>query len=464
MNDKDDASEKHAKESEVIVVIVPFPAQGHLNQLLHLSRLISAYNIPVHYVSTSIHSRQAKLRVQGWDPLSMQNKMIKFHDFPTPSFISPPPNPHSAAKFPVHLLPSFYAALHLREPVGQLLFALAPTTRRLVVIYDFLISSVIQDVASIPNGEAYSFQCVSAFRVSSTVWEITGEPPEIDEQIVKQLPSRSATITSQVMDFIKMQEHHKYSSGVLFNTCRPIEGPFLDVLAKVNAKQWAIGPFNPVEICDNSSHGGHRCLEWLDKQLPNTVIYVSFGTTTSLTDEQIEHLALGLEASGQKFIWVLRDADRGDIFTEDVRVCELPRGYQDRIKVSEQGMIVRDWAPQLEILAHASTGGFMSHCGWNSCLESISMGVPMATWPMHSDQPHNALLVTKVLKLGVVVRDWALGDELIQSLTIENAVRELMASREGEEMRKRTAELGMAVKRSVADGGEMDDFIAHIRR
>lgn len=88
----------------------------------------------------------------------------------------------------------------------------------------------------------------------------------------------------------------------------------------------------------------------------------------------------------------------------------------------------------------------------------------MATWPMHSDQPHNALLVTKVLRIGVVVRDWALGNEMIQSLTIENAVRELMASREGEEMRKRTAELGMAVKRSVAEGGEMNDFIAHIRR
>lgn len=96
------------------------------------------------------------------------------------------------------------------------------------------------------------------------------------------------------------------------------------------------------------------------------------------------------------------------------------------------------------------------------------MGVPMATWPMHSDQPHNALLVTKVLKIGVVVKDWTRCDELVESLTIEKAVKELMASNEGEEIRKRAVELGTAVKRSVAEGGdthrEFDDFIAHIRR
>lgn len=92
----------------------------------------------------------------------------------------------------------------------------------------------------------------------------------------------------------------------------------------------------------------------------------------------------------------------------------------------------------------------------------------MATWPMHSDQPHNALLVTQVLKIGVVVMDWACRDELVESLAIEKSVRMLMASIEGKEMRKRAADLGSAVKRSVAEGGdtrrEFDDFIAHIHR
>lgn len=465
-----DVVEMQANEN-VVVVMVPFPAQGHLNQLLHLSRLISSYNIPVHFVGTMTHCRQAKLRVQGWDPLSTDGNMIYFHEFPTPAFHSPPPNPHDSIKFPSHLQPSFDAALLLREPVAAVLSKLSPTAKRLVVIHDSIFPSVIQDVASILNGEAYSFQSVSTFCISSYFWETLGKPPGINNDIEEKIPSKgtSTTMTSEMRELVNSQsEYRKHSSGALFNTCRAIEAPFLDVLAKLNAKQWAIGPFNPVEITKNSTKQGYNYLDWLDKQAPNSVIYVSFGTTTSLTDEQIHAIAVGLENSGQKFIWVLRDADRGDIFTGDMRVCQLPEGYEERIKLKGQGIILRDWAPQLEILAHESTGGFMSHCGWNSCMESMSLGVPIATWPMHSDQPHNALLVTKVLKIGVVVKDWARWNELVESLTIEKAVKELMASKEGQEIRMRAVELGTAINKSVGEGGdtrrEFDDFIAHICR
>ncbi|PHU16716.1 putative cis-zeatin O-glucosyltransferase [Capsicum chinense] len=110
-------------------------------------------------------------------------------------------------------------------------------------------------------------------------------------------------------------------------------------------------------------------------------------------------LAIGLEKSLQKFIWVLRDADRGDVFTSEGRKVQLPEGYEERIK--GRGII---GAAQLEILAHSSTDGFMSHCGWNSCMESMSFGVPIAARPMHSDQPRNSQLVTKYLKIGLIVR------------------------------------------------------------
>ncbi|XP_071912150.1 zeatin O-glucosyltransferase-like [Coffea arabica] len=101
-------------------------------------------------------------------------------------------------------------------------------------------------------------------------------------------------------------------------------------------------------------------------------------------------------------------------------------------------------------------------------MESISMGVPVAAWPMHSDQPRNALLLEKVLKIGLIVRDWSKQTELVTSITVENAVRRLMDSAEGEEMRQRAKLLTKAVKDSVMEGGvsrlEMDSFIAHIRR
>ncbi|KAI7991774.1 Zeatin O-glucosyltransferase [Camellia lanceoleosa] len=86
--------------------MVPFPAQGHLNQLLQLSRLLSSssyhHHIPIHYVGCAAHNRQAKLRVHGWDPISSSNNNnIHFHDFPNPHFLSPPPNPNASIKFPL---------------------------------------------------------------------------------------------------------------------------------------------------------------------------------------------------------------------------------------------------------------------------------------------------------------------------------------------------------------------------
>ncbi|KAF9611977.1 hypothetical protein IFM89_037260 [Coptis chinensis] len=110
----------------------------------------------------------------------------------------------------------------------------------------------------------------------------------------------------------------------------------------------------------------------------------------------------------------------------------------------------------------------MSHCGWNSCMESLSMGVPIAAWSMHSDQPRNTLLVTEVLKVGLVVCEWAQRKELVSSDTIESSIRKLMVSEEGNMMRKKARELGVAVRQSVSEGGssttQLESFITHISR
>lgn len=134
------------------------------------------------------------------------------------------------------------------------------------------------------------------------------------------------------------------------------------------------------------------------------------------------------------------------------------------------GLVVREWAPQLEILAHPGTGGFVSHCGWNSCMESITMGVPIGTWPMHSDQPRNAVLITKLLKVGIAFKDWSTHnrDEIVTAPIIEEGVKRLMGSKEGDEIRMRTAEVGFKVRKSVGEGEvsrrEWDSFITHITR
>nr|XP_016515022.1 PREDICTED: zeatin O-xylosyltransferase-like [Nicotiana tabacum] len=241
------------------------------------------------------------------------------------------------------------------------------------------------------------------------------------------------------------------SAGDIYNTSRVIEGnTFIDLLAQLasaqNKKQWEIGPILPTKLANHISYNKkNNCLDWLNKQPLKSVLYVSFGTSTSFSDEQIKELAMGLERSKQKFIWVLRDADKGDIFTGEARRFELPEGFEERLK--GVGLLVREWAPQPEILAHSPTGGFMSHCTWNSCIESITMGVPIVAWPIHSEQPINAFFVTEIL----------------------NVVRKLMESEEGDVIRKRAEELGAAVRQSTEKLGgasrmELDSFIAHITR
>ncbi|KAL6958886.1 cis-zeatin O-beta-D-glucosyltransferase [Sarracenia purpurea var. burkii] len=444
--------------------MVPFPCQSHLNQLLQLSCLISSYKIPIYYASSATHIHQAKLRFG--DQNLLDTSEIHFYEFPTPPFLSPPPNPNASIKFPTHLQPSFNASLHLRDPMAALLRRVSTTARRVVVVHDVLMAYVVQDTITIPNAESYTFNPASAFAPFFEGRQLKGHVEEEPEG----LPSIEGCYTSEVQEFGNLQFNFlKFRAGNIYNSCRSIEGTYIDLEAKNQEQQiWAIGPLSAAIFCEiRNSTSQNKCLDWLNKQASKSVIYVSFGTTSSMADEQTEELAVGLEKSEEKFIWVLRDADRGDIFAaDDGRRTQLPEGYEERVK--KFGMVVRDWAPQVEILDHPSIGGFMSHCGWNSCLESITAGVPMATWPMHSDQPKNAFLVTEILKVGLGVRDWEHREKLVTSVSIARAVKRLMASKEGEEIRKRTEELGGTVRQSVKDGGvsrmELDSFIAHITR
>uniref|UniRef100_A0A3Q7GSM7 Glycosyltransferase n=1 Tax=Solanum lycopersicum TaxID=4081 RepID=A0A3Q7GSM7_SOLLC len=388
------------QQDEVAIAMVPFPAQGHLNQLLQLSCLISSsYDLPVYYVGSAMHNRQARVRANALNPSDIAK--IHFHDIPTPEFASPPPDFNALSKFPSQLQPLWDASS--------------------------------RDVSSLLNAESYVFNCISVFTLYCFLSLPMGMHVQLEEGLLKKLPSIEGTLTDKIKNLGASQRPYMdIRSGDIHNTSKVIKGEFLDLLVQVASikekKQWAIGPILPMKL-DYVLNKNDICLEWLNKQPPRSVLYASFGTTTSFSDREIKELAMGLEQSKQRFLWVLRDADRGDIFTGGARRLELPEGFEERVK--GVGLVVREWAPQPEILAHSSTGGFMSHCGWNSCIESITMGVPIAAWPMHSDQPNNGFLVTELLKIGLIVREWEKREELVSASTIENVVRKLMASEEG---------------------------------
>ncbi|KAL6502043.1 hypothetical protein OROGR_027176 [Orobanche gracilis] len=447
-------SHKQHEASKVAVVAVPLMSQSHLNQMLELSCLISGHGLPVYYLSTALHNRQVKSRTHSQGDA----KFIHFHDFPAIDIPSPPPNPND--KYPSHLRPASQAALSLRAPFTAYLQEMAEKYPRVVVVHDPWMSHVVQDVAQIHNAESYQFVCISAFASISYYCGLLGLPFPLPHP--KELPPFDGCMTEEAKAFALMQAKANASSGTIYNTSRIIEPTYVELIERDGLKKakltWAICPTLPKSksTCPKS----HECLEWLDKQEARSVIYVSFGTTVSFSDEEINELAQGLAQSGVKFIWVLRDADKCDVFDGDVRRYELSEGFGEGV-----GMVVREWAPQPQILGHPAVGGFMSHCGWNSCVESIVMGVPMAAWPMHSDQPRNAALVADVLKTGIVVREWKDRLEVVKAARIESVVRRLMASEEGDRIRKTAEEVGAAVREAGdAERMDLDSFIAHITR
>lgn len=225
-------------------------------------------------------------------------------------------------------------------------------------------------------------------------------------------------------------EEVREAIALLFNTCSDLEGPFIDYVANKIAKPvWGIGPLLPEqywksagsilhdrEIRTNrrSSVTEDEVIQWLDSKPRGSVLYVSFGSEVGPTMEEYPRLAEALESSDQPFIWVLQPgAGRMGPPPEMVGAKPgsgepEPQGYFPYgldSRVGERGLIIRGWAPQLLILSHPSTGGFLSHCGWNSTVEALGRGVPFLAWPIRGDQYHNAKLVVQHLKVGYRVSD-----------------------------------------------------------
>ena len=219
--------------------------------------------------------------------------------------------------------------------MAALLHRISPAARRVIIIHDALMAYMVQDIANVPNVVSYSVTPISAFSSFFEGWELTGKRI-LAEKEPEGLPSIEGCYTFDILNFIALQGNFlKLAAGYIYNTCRSIEGTYIDLLAKeeVNTSKqiWAIGPLNQGTVCDRrSSTTQHKCLDWLDKQTPRSLLYISFGTT-SMADEQIKELAMGLEQSKQKFIWVLRDADKGDIFAEDMQRNQLPELYEERV-------------------------------------------------------------------------------------------------------------------------------------
>ncbi|VAH43106.1 unnamed protein product [Triticum turgidum subsp. durum] len=209
-----------------------------------------------------------------------------------------------------------------------------------------------------------------------------------------------------------------------------------------------VGPFVRRPDPDEAAAGASSpCLEWLDRQPVGSVVYVAFGSGGTLSVEQTAELAAGLEASDQRFLCVVRMPSTAGGSDEDDPLAWLPEGFLGRTR--GRGLAVAAWAPQARVLSHTATAVFVSHCGWNSTLESVGCGVPMLAWPLYAEQRMNAVLLEE--RLGVALRVPAEVGCLVTRHEIATAVKELV---EGDQKLRRQAEdLQKAAERAWSPEG-----------
>ncbi|KAM1270471.1 hypothetical protein ACFX13_032373 [Malus domestica] len=250
---------------------------------------------------------------------------------------------------------------------------------------------------------------------------------------------------------------------ILVNTFDALEPEALEAIDKYNLI--GVGPLIPSAFWDSKdpldkSFGGDffqkskdsSYLEWLNLKPEGSVIYVSFGSICVLEKDQTEEIAKGLLDCGRPFLWVI--IDKVNKKGEDNEAKEEEEMLSCREELEELGRIV-PWCGQVEVLSSPSLGCFVTHCGWNSSLESLVSGVPMVAFPRWMDQGTNAKLIEDSWKTGVRVtpneEGIVMGEELKRCLELVMESGEI-----GEEMRRNAKKWKDLAREAVSEGGSSE--------
>ncbi|XP_057489572.1 UDP-glucosyltransferase 29-like [Actinidia eriantha] len=446
-----------SKGCNMSVLMQPWLAYGHISPFLELAKKLIERDFHIYFCSTPHNLNLIKKKLNQNHLLSLQ--LIELH---LPSLPDLPPHHHTTNGLPTHLMSTLKTAFNrASSSFSEILKTLKPD----LVIYDQN-QPWAPEIASSYNIPAVYFSTFGAAVVSFAFHMLknSGEAfpyPEIHfhnfRSSMIRVPREPSGDNFKRDDQCFLDSVKQSCDIVLIKTFREIEGKYIDYFSALSGKKLVpVGPL--IEEQSTNEDENIEIMKWLDMKKESSTVFVSFGSECFLTKEEIEEVAHGLEFSGVNFIWVVRFP-----MGERVRVDEvLPKGFLERVG-EERGLVVEGWAPQAKILGHASIGGFVSHCGWNSVLESMSFGVPIIALPMQLDQPLNARLVEEV-GVGVeVTRDESGGlqrEEIAQGITL------VVVEKNGEGVRTKARKCVdvMRLKREEEIDGVVEELLSICRK
>ncbi|CAK7345144.1 unnamed protein product [Dovyalis caffra] len=295
--------------------------------------------------------------------------------------------------------------------------------------------------------------------------------------LVNPLPAKLAPTLVFKKDLLAIfLEHARIlteAKGILVNTFLEFESHAVNSLS--DGKTPSVYPVGPIvkhvgddrDLRSDESNNFRDVMEWLDNQPPSSVMFLCFGSWGSFGEKQVKEIAFALEHGGYRFLWSLRKpSPKGKIGSpsnyEDFQEI-LPQGFSDR--TAKIGKVI-GWAPQVDILAHPAVGGFASHCGWNSTLESVRFGVPVATWPLYAEQQFNAFQMVIDLGLAVEIKmDYQgnfFGDNeiIVSAEDIMKAIKYVME--QDSETRKKVKEMSKISEKTLMNGGSSYASLGHL--
>ncbi|XP_027122152.2 UDP-glycosyltransferase 71K1-like [Coffea arabica] len=448
------------------LVFVPSPGIGHLISTVELSKRLTERDDQLSIFVLVISSPVGPDLESYTQQVAASNTGIQFINIPQVD-----PNLPQVWSSPENLYALYLEShkSHVKTAIIDQVLVSESITSLAGIVVDLFCSSMV-DVANefgvpsyvfFPSGCAYlGFMFYLPFHYSQNGREF--ETSDSDSII----PTYSHPIPSKVIPSYAFNKHGGYSSfvkhatkfketkGIIINTFAELEPHAVDQL-KFDSETppiYTVGPLLDLE--GRKQEPDHeKVMKWLDDQPPSSVIFLCFGSMGSFEPDQLAEMALALERSGYRFLWSVR---LSKAYTKGIgehsNISEmLPQGFLERV---ENRGLVSSWAPQMEVLAHEAVGGFVSHCGWNSILESLWHGVPVATWPVYAEQQINAFELVRELELALDLKmDYRMenAQNLVVAEKIEKAIRCLMDTENP--IRKRVQEMKEMSRKAIENGG-----------